>query len=226
MLALILAQALAAAPAPAPSSAPLLIPPAGTYTYITSMQGATIGKTTLMLKALPSGAAITETGTANFMGESGSFSDALTLGPDLAPASYEVQGQLGPRAFTAQIAMQGPVARQSGTLTQSYTLAAATTHFTVLDLGPFSGYFMLPAEEAAWKDAPALAIAPAVGRAFVIAPDAAPSPSPTRPAGVPVTDALLAFSSPVAIQIWYDPKTALVDEVDVPMQQAAIKRVP
>ena len=223
MFALALFVALAS-PAPAVATAPAT-PPDGSYTYVSSMAGETIGTTTLTLKHTPQGASIAESGSASLMGQSGRFSDTLALGADLAPLSYQVQGALGPRAFAASITLSGTTASQTGTVAQSYTLAPGQAHFAVLDLGPFAGYFMLPAQEALWKNAAALAIAPAVGRAFAIVPDPTAA-APAHPTGVPAADAVLSYSSPVQISIWYDPKSLLVDEVDIPMQEATIKRVP
>jgi hypothetical protein len=75
----------------------------------------------------------------------------------------------------------------------------------------------------AWNRPPVLAIVPMYGQGFPLTVDAALKP--VRPATVPASDEAMSFNSMVQITLWYDPKTLVVDEVDVPTQGVTVKRV-
>jgi len=213
MLSLILAAALSAS---APSD--------GTYTYVASMNGTQVEKTTVTVKHDPSGKIVlSESASGNFNGRSGSISDALTLDDSLAPVEYSALASIADsRSMKAALAFTGAQAIQSGDVSKTYDLVADAKHFIVLDFGPFSGYFVLPAQMQAWKDAPAIAIVPMYGQGVPIVVDK--TVVAQRPKSVPATDAHLSVSTPVAFTIWYDPKTLLVDELDVPSQDVSVTR--
>jgi hypothetical protein len=60
------------------------------------------------------------------------------------------------------------------------------------------------------------------GRGGAIAVDQAMKPA--RPAAVPAGDASISVSDPIEFTLWYDPATLIVDELDVPQQQAIYTR--
>lgn len=200
------------------------LPADGTYTYVSSMNGTQVGKTSITVSHGPGGVVLSEKGAGSFNGQSGTIEDTLNLDNSLAPASYNASASFGERAMKATLAFNGGNATETGDAgTKTYDLVSNAKHFVVLDLGPFSGWFALPAQMSAWNNAPAIAIAPALGQGFPLAPVAVPA---ERPKSVPAADASMGVTSPVPFTIWYDPKTLLVDRVDIPMQGVVVSRQP
>lgn len=197
-------------------------PPDGTYTYRSSMNGTEIGKTSITVAHGPSGIVLTEKGGGSYNGESGTIQDSLSLDNTLAPSSYNASAVFGERAMKATLSFNGAHATETGDAgTKTYDLVADAKHFVVLDLGPFSGWFVLPAQMTAWSNAPAIAIAPAMAHGFPLAPAAM---TPERPKTVPATDASIGVTSPVPFTLWYDPKTLVVDELEIPAQGVVVSR--
>jgi hypothetical protein len=224
MFPLILTLALAT-PAASPVAAPPLAPPDGTYTYVLAMNGTAIGKNAITVKRDPSGSLVlTESGSGNMNGQNGTIADTLTLAPDLAPSQYSSLASIADsKSMKSVVSFKGGEATQSGDVNKRYDLVADAKHFVLMDFGPFTGFFALPAQMEAWNRPPVLAIVPMYGQGFPLTVDAALKP--VRPATVPASDEAMSFNSMVQITLWYDPKTLVVDEVDVPTQGVTVKRV-
>ena len=217
MLSLILTLAAA-------SAAPAL-PGDGTYTYVSSMNGATIGKTAITVKHDPDGIVLNEQGGGSFNGRQGTVTDTLTLDPQLDPKGFVLNANVDGRAVNTRISFSGTGASQTGDLAEkTYGLAAGAKHFVVLDMGPFSGWFALPAQMQAWSGTPACAIVPEMGYNVTIAPDA--SAKSERPPTVPPGDSAINVSSPMPFTLWFQPSTMLVDRVDFPTQGVSVVRQP
>ena len=200
-------------------------PADGTYKYVSTMNGSEIARTTIALKHTAQGVQLTENGAGSMNGQSGSVEDTFTLDERLAPSSYVADASVADsRNMKSTIAFSGSQAKQGGDVTKTYALGGASKHFVLMDVGPFSGFFMIPAQMRAWKNASVTAIVPNFGHSFVLAPDAALKPD--RPAGLPASDQAYSFSSMVQLTLWYDPRTLLVDEVDVPTQGLVVRRLP
>ncbi len=123
----------------------------------------------------------------------------------------------------ATLTFDGAQARQTGDVVKTYSLAGSARHFVLMDIGPFSGFFMLPAQVRAWDRAPVVAIVPNFAQSLALSPD--PGLQPPRPAGVPAADAQISFNSTVEVTFWYNPRTMVVDEVDVPAQGLVVRRM-
>ncbi len=205
---------------------PLVAPPDGTYNYVSAMNGTTIGKTVITVKRDASGSIVlSEIGSGNMNGQKGSIQDTLTLDPALAPSTYTALASIGDsKAMKSSLAFNGSQATQSGDVNKRYDLAADAKHFVLMDFGPFTGFFALPAQMHAWSAPPVIAIVPMYAHAMPLTVDAALKPD--RPASVPPTDAQISFNNMVQITLWYDPNTLVVDEVDVPTQGVVVKRTP
>ena len=217
MLPLIFTLALNAPAPPAPAE--------GTYTYVSTMNGTTIGKTAITVKHDAGGVVLTESGGGSFNGESGTISDTLRLDETLAPAAYDESAVIDGRTMKASLAFKGNTATETGDAgSKSYDLAATGKHFVVLDFGPFSGWFAFPAQMAAWNDEPAIAIVPAMAHGIPVAP--APAPAAARPKNVPAGDQAIGVAQPVTFTVWYDPKTLVVDRVEIPVQGVVFTRQP
>lgn len=200
-------------------------PPDGDYTYAVTMNGATIGKNAIAVKRDPSTGSIvlTENGSGSMNGQSGTIEDTLTLDSTLAPQTYNALASLGDsRGMKSSLSFKDGQALQTGDVTKKYNLVADAKHFVLMDFGPFTGFFALPAQMQAWNRPPVIAIVPMYGQGFPLTVDLAAKPQ--RPASVPAIDLPMTFSSMVQITMWYDPSTLVVDEVDVPAQGLTVKR--
>lgn len=201
----------------------LSAPPDGTYTYVSTMNGAQIGKTAITVKRSAQNIVLTEAGSGSMNGENGSVQDTLTVDAQLAPSTYVADASLADsRNMRASVAFSATQAQQTGDVTKTYPLAGAAKHFVLMDVGPFSGFFMIPAQMHAWKGAAVTAIIPNFAHSMTLAPDAAAPPA--RPAAVPERDKAYSFNSMVQLTVWYDPGTLVVDEVDVPTQGLVVVR--
>jgi hypothetical protein len=214
MLPLILAATVAAA-----------APAAGTYTYAMSLNGAQVEKTAVTVKYDPTGRIVlSESATGNMNGRSGEVSDTLTLDQTLAPLGYSANASIADsRQMQSNLAFKDSQATQTGDVTKTYDLAADAKHFVVLDFGPFAGWFALPAQMQAWNFQPVLAIVPLYAQGVPIAIDK--SLTPARPKSVPATDVQLSVKNPMQFTIWYDPKTLVIDEMDVPSEGLYVTRL-
>lgn len=199
-------------------------PADGTYTYAMSLNGAQVETTAVTVKHDPSGKLVlSESATGNMNGRSGEVSDTLTLDETLAPLGYSANASIADsRSMQSSLAFKGARATQTGDVTKTYDLAPNAKHFVVLDFGPFAGYFALPAQMQAWNDQPVLAIVPMYAQGVPIAVDK--SLTPERPKNVPAIDVQISVTSPLQFTLWYDPKTLVVDEMDVPTEGVLVTR--
>lgn len=200
-------------------------PADGTYTYVTSLNGAQIEKTAVTVTHDPSGnIVLSESASGNMNGRSGSLTDTLTLDAALAPVGYKSNASIADsRSMQAALAFKGDSATQSGDVTKTYTLGDTAKHFVIFDFGPFTGYFALPAQMQAWNDDPVIAIVPMYAQAVAISIDK--TFTPDRPKDVPATDVQLTVKNPVQLTVWYDPKTLIVDRMDVPAEDLNVTRI-
>jgi hypothetical protein len=199
-------------------------PPDGTYSYTSTMNGAEIGKTSITLSRAANGdVVLSEAGSGNMNGQSGSVQDTLTLDAQLQPKTYSSLASIADsRNMKATISFDGGQARQTGDVNKVYDLPAGTKHFVLTDVGPFSGFFMLPAQMRAWRDEPVVALVPNFAQSVPLTLDAALRPD--RPAGVPAADAQMSFTNLVQLTVWYNPRTLVVDRVDVPSEGLIVTR--
>lgn len=211
--------------AAATATAPAVTPADGTYTYVSSMNGAQLGKTVITVKHGTTGVVLSEQGGGTYNGQQGTVTDTLTLDPaQLTPLSYTANAKVQGQSEDMSLSFNGATATQTGNVVQrSYDLAQEAKHFVVLDLGPFSGWFALPAQMQLWNQSPATAIVPAMGSGITIAPSAS-SAAAARPKSIPATDVALTVAQPMPFTLWYDPKTLLVDLLDFPTQGVTVTR--
>jgi len=200
------------------------LPADGAYSYAGSLAGQPSAKTTITVNHAGDAIRLTESAAANVGGDSQTAQTVLALDASLAPTSYTASYTAMGKTLHSTLTFNGTTAKQSGDAAPSatFTLPAGAAHFVVLDGSMFSGFFALPSQLRAWGNPAVVAVAPMFNRSYPIAVD--PSVKPRRPAGVPATDEALAFSSPIAFTIWYDPTTFVVDEMDAPGEEATVIR--
>jgi hypothetical protein len=213
MLGLMLTLALAASP---------VTPPDGTYIY-RSNSTMMSGTSTIVVKHVASSVHISENSTGTVQSFAANATATLALGPDLSPTSYNGSyagaGQSGQTAVTFNGSSASETTSMGGS--NNFALGSAS-HFVIVDGGLTAGFFALPAQLQAWSDSPTLLIVPIYGQS---APVEMSTATPTRPPDVPATDVALSFTAPTPLVEWYDPKTMVFDEVDVPSQSVVIRRV-
>jgi len=198
-------------------------PPDGSYTYVSTVPGRGTGTTSVMVRHDGDNVVLEERATGSSDTVSGSGTATMTLDAGLTPAGYRATYNFGGMPSDVTVKFAGTTATESGAgMTQSFPLGNVASHFVVVDGVLLSGYLALPAQMRAWQNTTVMGVVPMFGRAFQLAPDT--TVQQTRPKTVPSNDTVLAFSSPIAFSIWYDPGTLLVDEIDVPSQNASIVR--
>jgi hypothetical protein len=200
------------------------IPADGTYTYVMSLNGSQVEKTAVTVKHDPAGnIVLTEAGSGQLNGRSGSIGDTLTLDASLAPVGYSAQASIADsRSMKTAVVFKGEQATQTGDVNKTYDLAADAKHFVVLDFGPFTGYFAFPAQMQAWKNPPVIAIVPMYAQGVPLTVDK--TAVPEHPKTVPANDIALVVSSPVQFTMWYDAKTLVIDEMDIPSEGVTVTR--
>ena len=199
-------------------------PADGTYSYVSTMNGAQIARTSIVVEHQSGGVVLTESGSGTMNGQSGSVEDTLTLGGDLAPVSYTADASIADsKHMQSTLAFDAGTAKQTGDVSHVYPLLGASRHFAIMDIGPFSGFFMLPAQMHAWRDPQVTAIVPNFAQSLPLAPDVALKPD--RPASVPAGDVSISFSSMVELTLWYNPATYVIDRVDIPSEGLVVRRV-
>lgn len=206
------------------NGSPAAAPPNGVYSYVASIAGQPLGKLAVTVTRDAAGSIhLQEEAGANYGGQTQTAQDAMSLDGNLVPISYAATYTRSGAALHTALAFKGDTATEtSDSGSKPFALTPNLKHFAVLDGTMFAGYFALPAQMQAWNDAPVLAVAPMFGQSFPVALDAALKPD--RPKTVPANDSQISISSPVQFSIWYDPKTLVVDEMDVPAQNATIVR--
>ncbi|HEY8296992.1 MAG TPA: hypothetical protein VIG32_03105 [Candidatus Baltobacteraceae bacterium] len=201
-------------------------PPDGTYSYTETFQGQPAGKTTVTVKRDASSITASESASISAMGHAIAGTNTLTLGAStLAPATYDATYAIdSARTVHARLNVSGSSASESNDLVgpKSFSLATGVKGFAVVDGGFMSGTMFLPAQEAIAHGAPLLGVVPSFGVSLPISAGAAFKPD--RPHGVPAADSVLAVAGQQPFNVWYDPKTMVVDEVDVPSQRSSVLR--
>lgn len=219
MIAFVLAAQLAAAAPPRAA--------AGTYTYATSYQGVSVGRSTVTVDS--GGTQISERVAGSYGATAANASATLALNPDLSPASYRATGTMGGNALNDAATVTNGIATVTSArgTNQSFRLTPPAAHFVVVDLGTLAGFVALPEQMKAWSDAPVLAVVPSFGQAIALTPGAATAASggAVPPAGVPAADTALSFGGNVPFTMWYNPATLVPDAIVVPSQNISIKRV-
>jgi hypothetical protein len=200
-------------------------PPNGTYTYATAWNGSNAKTKITVTRDAGGDLVLSENGAGAMNGQSGNIVDTLMLAPTLVPISYSSLASIADsRNMRSFVTFKDQQAVQTGDVAKTYDLVADARHFVVLDFGPFSGFFALPAQVQAWGTSPLLAIVPTFAQGIPISVD--PAMDPSRPKSVPAGDAQISVKSPMAFTVWYNPKTLVVDEMDVPSQNFTVTRLP
>jgi hypothetical protein len=207
-------------------AAPAAAPPDNTYAFSVARNGQKVGASTLTVKRVGASIAIHEIET--FTGVTDTVDEALdpeTLLPGSYTSSFPLTAEVG---ITAHLAFYSGGARETvdGTTGETdFKLESGTSHLVVIDGAMMSGFFFLPAQIKALSLTAFTALAPSRADTYDCQLDA--TASTTRPPAVPQADVSVTVdgTSPtgnVQFVEWYDPRSMIVDEVDVPANQVTI----
>jgi len=197
--------------------------PEGSYTYDSAVPGRGKGTTSVNVRRSGDGFTLEENASGASDSITGSGKATMSLDASLTPTAYRATYSFGGVPTDVSVNFNGTIATESAAAgPQTFALGGVAQHFVVVDGVLLSGYLALPAQMHAWQNAAVMGLVPMFGRAFQLAPDT--TLQIPHPKAVPTNDSVLAFSSPVAFSIWYDPSTLVVDEIDVPSQNATITR--
>jgi hypothetical protein len=194
-------------------------PPDGTYYYDLSVAGQS-SKSTIKVERKSDGLHITD--NSDLTGHIVTATLVLNAA-SLAPVSYAATYDVG-TAHSQDISVSfGSAVASVNTFGQQTTLAAqpGAPHMVLLDGALPSGFFVLPAEAAAARDASLTAINAGALAAIVVALNR--TIAVPRPANVPPGDIAVSVVSPTAFSVWYDPHTFVMHELDVPLQNVVEK---
>lgn len=195
---------------------------AGTYTYRSTVGGAAVGTSTIVVKRNADVTEVDETTSGTIQGVAASATATMALSGDLSPASYRASYQGGGQSASTSVTVNGATAAMNGTTgAKTISLAPNTTHFVIVDGAMLAGFFALPAQMQAWSASSVTALAPVYGQSVPLPIDAA---KPARPHSVPAADAAVNVGGQVPFTVWYDPATYVADEIDVPSQQIVVTR--
>ena len=200
-------------------------PPSATYRYTGALGGQQIGSWSVTVTGNAQAEQLKETSSASIYGMPLAATATLVLGPDFAPSSYSGSYRTPSQTPTVSVTMSPNAATVVGALSsqpRTIALDRDTRHFVIIEPGLLAGLFALPAQLNAWKDATVTWITPVTAQAESLSINS--SPAIARPAAIPAGDALLAVARPMAVTIWYDPSTLVPDEIEVPSQNAVLKR--
>jgi len=203
-----------------------MFPATGVYRYTASMGGQNIGSWSVNVSTDTASAELDERSAATVMGMQVTAAASLVLGPDLSPLKYTGDYRTPMQSPSVSVDLTSESATATGALNakpQQIGLQPGTHHFVVVEPGLLAGLFALPAQLAAWKEATVTWITPATAQAQTLAVRA--TGAGTRPPDVPNGDAILSVERPIAVTVWYDPTTFVPDEIDVPSENAVLRRL-
>jgi hypothetical protein len=211
------------------SAAPAAAPPDGSYAFTVVRAGLKSGDSAVTVRRTAASIAVHEVET--FVAVNDTVDETLdsgTLMPQSYVSSFPLTSEVG---ITAHLAFYSGGARETVDGTSGATdfrLENGTTHIVVIDGAMMAGFLFLPAQVKALSLNSFTVLSPSRADTYNCRID--PSASPARPGTVPAADASLTVdgTSPagnVHFVEWFDPKTMVVDEVDVPANQVTIARV-
>jgi len=192
----------------------------GTYQYTLNLNGSSTGTSALTIKRAGSVIAIHEDETISdpsFGTVQASADQTLALAT-LSPLSFVAAYTSAGKTQDVRLALgglTGSFIHNGERLTVPVRMLPGTQAMAIQDQALVMSFIVVPAlAELARASAFTVAV-PTAARTFIMHVDPAP---PVKPANVAVSDVGFAIASPVAFAVWLDPRTGLVDEIDVPAQ--------
>ena len=190
--------------------------PQGTYRYAMSAGGSTIGSSTIVVERSGGTVSIGESAT---MGGTSLVSHRSLDATTFATLAY--QADASGKHLVASFEGNSATLAQ-GTASASITAAPGAPFFVNDNM--VAGFAQVPAtlEVTAAKQ---LTLACVCAGFVSVLANVLQAAAPARPAGVPADDDVVTISMEGAVaSLWFDPKTAVLDRLDLPSQQFTIVR--
>jgi hypothetical protein len=218
------AAAVAALACATTAHAEALYAPDGAYTYALKQGTTTVATSTVTIKHSGSVIAVHETQAVQdpTLGAVQVAADESVLAESLAPLSFSADYMASGKTTTVKLAMSG----NSGAffangqrLGVPVKLLPETQAIVVQDQTLVLSFLCLPGLIQSVKASALTQVSPTAGSVHMMRVDPAPQ---TKPSGLPASDVVAGIASPVSFSVWFDPRTGVVDEIDVPSQSLVI----
>jgi hypothetical protein len=220
-IALIIVALLSAAPAYADAAAP--VSPDGVYSYTLKQNGGVLGNSTVTVRRSADGVHFRESQTLTTpLGPVDAQADEAVDGNNYAPLTWVATYTASGASHSFRLGISGSRAIQNvdGASRVPLVQQPGTQGITILDQALVSGFMVLPAQVAAGKAGVLTMLVPSANLALALRIDAGAAPA--KPANAAAGDISLSVMSPLPLTVWYDPKTLIVDVIDVPSQSLVI----
>ena len=214
---------------PVAARAAATAPPDGSYAFAVSRGGVKVGTAAVTVRRAAPSVTVHEVETFTGVTETADESlDMDALSPTSYVSSFPVTSDIG---VTARISFDSLGARETVdgvTGSTDFRLESGTSRLVVVDGAMATGFLFLPAQVKAQQLTAFTLLSPSLADTYYCTVNA--SATPPRPPGLPGGDVSLTIdgsapSSTTEFDIWYDPQTLNVDEIDVPSQETTIARV-
>lgn len=198
--------------------------PDGTYQYALRQASTTIGTSSVAVRRAGRVIGIheDETLTDSQLGTVLASSDESVIADTLAPLSFSASYISSGKTTNVRVDIVrdiGAFTVNGEHLTIPVRMLPQTQAMAVQDGALVTSFLTLPALASSAKASAFTVAVPTAARTFAMQIDPAVAP---RPAGVSTNDVGFSVASPVAFSVWYDSRTGVVDEVDVPSQNLII----
>lgn len=211
------------------AGAAAIAPPDGSYSYSVTRSGSAVGTSAVTVKRDAPSITVHEVETFGGVTETVDESlDQDQVSPTSYVSSFPVSTDV---TATARVAFyQGGARITLDTVPGStdFKVESGTSNLVVVDGALASGFLFLPAQLKAQNLSAFTILAPSQMSTLYCTNNR--TASPPRPNGLPAPDAAMtvdcnANGNTTEFDIWFDPQSFVVDEIDVPTQQVTIARV-
>lgn len=201
-----------------------LYPPDGVYDYALKQGSTTVATSAVTVKRSGSVIGIHEAQTVQdpTIGTVQVAADESVIAESLSPLSFSADTMASGKTTSIKFAMSGNIGAfsQNGLrLSVPVRLLPETQAMIVQDQTLVLSFLCVPGLVQSVKANSLTQVAPTAGSVHIMRVDPA---AQTKPSDVPAADTGVGIASPVAFSVWFDPRTGVVDEIDVPSQSLVI----
>jgi hypothetical protein len=220
----VLAAAAALASAMTAVQAQALYAPDGTYEYALKQGSTTVATSAVTVKRSGSVIGIHESESVQdpTIGAVQVSADESVLSESLAPLSFSADYLASGKTTNIRVALSGnsgAFAHNGQRLSVPIRMLPDTQAMLVQDQTLVLSFLCVPGLVQSVKANGITQIVPTAGAIHMMRVDPA---AQTKPSGVPAADVGVGIASPVAFAVWFDPRTGIVDEIDVPSQSLVV----
>jgi hypothetical protein len=201
-----------------------LYAPDGAYTYALKQGSTTVATSTVTVKRSGSVIGIHEAESVQdpTLGAVQVSADESLVTETLAPLSFSADYMASGKTTSIKLALAGNAGvfyANGQRLSVPVKLLPDTQSMLVQDQTLVLSFLCVPGLLQSVKATALTQVAPTAGTVRLMRVDPAPQLKPT---GLPAADVGVGIASPVAFSVWFDPRTGVVDEIDVPSQSLVI----